>query len=938
MLKQLLPLVLFTFSTLLLNAQLVISEYYEVGGDKWLEIINVGTAPVTGTHYFCLFSNTKADSPSGQSPTSNTLLPATINPCEVLLYRNSNTDVPTYALPSGIISPTINFNGDDLVIISTTNDNTAWANRTDVIGDGTNWGADKAFVRNNNVPNVNFTLSDWTQFTNAAVDAATSGNDEYLGEHTCASGTPIFSISPVSKSLSEVAGTFTFNVFVSSTSDCTVDLAVIGGTATNGVDYTYSPSSITFTSGGATSIPVTITLINDTIDEGNENFTLQLQNPGGTDGCVIGTSDKLDFTIIDDDAPMPSQVILFPCEQGTPLLTDLVSTYGGQTTLGYNDNDGPSGMNARDTMYWVIDKIGNDLSTVYSGYTIQLDLSTSSDPSGDAFNKGVNAEHSYPQSKGASNEPERSDIHALYPCKSNVNSDRSNCPYGELDDDTETGFWYKENTILTTKPTADIDDYAEKDLAGFDCGSFEPRESRKGDVARSIFYFYTMYKASCDAADPNFFHNMKSTLLDWHYLDPVDNLEYQRTYAIAAYQGNVNPFVIDSTLARRAYFEADQNGTAPSEINTVVQVYTADAECTDSQGWTHYWKNAASAPVTAQDELLLSVKKGSSGVVISPSQVKIEILSGSTAIDLSAAPYAVHPTWDVMRRYFDVTPTTQPSMDVPVRFYYTTTDFNEVNAASTFVTGHSDMFVYKINGTDNPDPSTGHTGVTTAEYEQPLWTYNTFGSYHYAEFSVSSFSGGGMGGGGDAGAFPVELVDFTANVLRNDVVLSWATATETNNKGFEIERSLDSRNFESIAWVNGQGNSSDYKQYTYTDKRLPIGQTYYYRLKQKDFDETFNYSPIIAVELSDRNKLFTIRPNIIDKEEITINFSNDFASYVQQGAIIQVFDIVGNEVYRKMLKATRPNVPLQIEQLTGGYYYLKIQAGGFSGVEKFLKL
>jgi hypothetical protein len=90
---------------------------------------------------------------------------------------------PAYAV--GTASGVINFNGDDLVILSTTNTTTAWANRLDVVGDGSTWGVDKSFVRKASVlaGNATWTLAEWTQATLAAVDGAAAGSTERLGAH-----------------------------------------------------------------------------------------------------------------------------------------------------------------------------------------------------------------------------------------------------------------------------------------------------------------------------------------------------------------------------------------------------------------------------------------------------------------------------------------------------------------------------------------------------------------------------------------------------------------------------------------------------------------------------------------------------------------------------------------------------------------------------------
>jgi len=218
----------------------------------------------------------------------------------------------------------------------------------------------------------------------------------------------------------------------------------------------------------------------------------------------------------------------------------LVDNYKTTTTLGYDD--------ARDVLYGEIDsQPDNQLSCIYTNFTITLDPDL--DPSTNAFNQGINCEHTWPQSYGADQEPQRSDMHHLYPCKDNVNSSRSNAPYAEIPDN-ETDIWYRYAEVLTTIPTSNIDEYSEKDNYGED--QWEPREVSKGNIARSMFYFYTMYY---DDIDDTFINDQMNDLYSWHLEDPADDDEIARTWAIAAYQENKpNPFVIDDTLIERIWY------------------------------------------------------------------------------------------------------------------------------------------------------------------------------------------------------------------------------------------------------------------------------------------------------------------------------------------------------------------------------------------------
>ncbi len=239
------------------------------------------------------------------------------------------------------------------------------------------------------------------------------------------------------------------------------------------------------------------------------------------------------------------QTIIESCKSGQSLIDAVRNAYQPTATLGY----GP----ARDTLYSKIDNNGFELSGIYTDFTVTLQAGV--DPSISAFQneQGLNAEHVYPQSKGARDEPGRSDMHNLYPSKVNVNSARGSCVFGDIED-TDTEFWFILGDQLAQIPVTNIDGYSEKDEES--C-VFEPRESVKGDIARAVFYFYTIYQNKANQEDPTFFDKQKETLLAWHQVDPVSEKEIRRNELIASYQGNLNPYTVDATLAERAFFKED---------------------------------------------------------------------------------------------------------------------------------------------------------------------------------------------------------------------------------------------------------------------------------------------------------------------------------------------------------------------------------------------
>ncbi len=240
----------------------------------------------------------------------------------------------------------------------------------------------------------------------------------------------------------------------------------------------------------------------------------------------------------------------------TELIDYLQDNYSVTNPLGYNS--------ARDAMYGTIDNKDGNIVCVYTGFTIQANTR------GDAFSKGINTEHTWPQGMFGSDEPMRGDIHHLFPTLVEANSERSNDPFDEIPDDQTTSWWYLDNKgSQTSIPTENIDLYSEEVS-----GKFEPREDHKGNVARAIFYFWAIYQNTNDVSDDaSFFNGMKDVLLTWHDLDPVDEAEVQRSLGAEQAQGNRNPFVHDTTLVRRAFFDGVviEPDTLPNPVSGFVE-------------------------------------------------------------------------------------------------------------------------------------------------------------------------------------------------------------------------------------------------------------------------------------------------------------------------------------------------------------------------------
>ncbi len=176
---------------------------------------------------------------------------------------------------------------------------------------------------------------------------------------------------------------------------------------------------------------------------------------------------------------------------------------------------------------------------------------------------------------------------------------------------------------------------------------------------------------------------------------------------------------------------------------------------------------------------------------------------------------------------------------------------------------------------------------------------------------------------------PVEFTTFSAKANDGSVVLNWATATETNNKGFEIQRSNGSE-FATIGFVNGNGTSTQSHEYSFVDKTVVPGQ-YSYRLKQVDFDGSFAYSNVVEVSVV-TPRVYSLAQNYPNPFNPTtqINFSLASDSKVS----LKIFDVLGQEVATLLngnLLAGPHSVNFDASRLTSGVYLYRIDATGVDG-------
>ncbi len=184
---------------------------------------------------------------------------------------------------------------------------------------------------------------------------------------------------------------------------------------------------------------------------------------------------------------------------------------------------------------------------------------------------------------------------------------------------------------------------------------------------------------------------------------------------------------------------------------------------------------------------------------------------------------------------------------------------------------------------------------------------------------------------------PVELTSFTAQTLSDGVELKWTTATETNNKGFEIERMAEGGAFENIGYTAGFGTTAEPKSYSFTDKEVTTG-IYNYRLKQIDFDGSFEYSDVIEVDVPAPNS-FVLEQNYPNPFNPSTTIK--FALPVETEVRLNVYNTIGEkvaEVFKGTLKEGYHEVVFDATSLTSGTYFYRLEANEFVEVKKMLIL
>jgi hypothetical protein len=213
------------------------------------------------------------------------------------------------------------------------------------------------------------------------------------------------------------------------------------------------------------------------------------------------------------------------------------------------------------------------------------------------------------------------------------------------------------------------------------------------------------------------------------------------------------------------------------------------------------------------------------------------------------------------------------------------------------------------------------TGIATSGVHQ-----TTFGGGNDAFISMFINSTG----------LPVKLISFNGyKANQDDVILNWQTLIEVNNDRFEIERAFDLAKWDRIATIKGSGNKQNLSKYLYSDRNVFKGNSsnVYYRLKQIDFDGTFEYSQVIKIS---KNEMFE---NILIANPVESELNITIRAISEANVIIQIVDLSGKVKYRsnQNLSIGENRILINAEGLSKGMFLLHLLIDENVIIKKIIK-
>ncbi len=527
----------------------------------------------------------------------------------------------------------------------------------------------------------------------------------------------------------------------------------------------------------------------------------------------------------------------------------------------------------------------NNVILLYSGFSYPKSLN-GGDP--DDWNR----EHVWPSSHGfIDSDTAYTDIHHLRPTDVTVNGAR-----GNLDFDNGG-----------TENSEAPGNFADGD-------SWEPRDAVKGDVARMVFYMSTRYEQTGNydlelvnyAGTSGPILGVESTLLQWHIDDPVDTYELNRHEKIYNIQGNRNPFIDHPEFVAKIW--SDTGTTPPPTADSTFYISEVSDASAFNNEYLEIYNNTYQTIDLANVKIIRLNDAGNfDGFVFD--------FVGDGAGDTEILPYNfIVIARDASKAAFESGWSTTLPADVR---------FNEGHTELFFGTSSARRWALKVGGTANSNDGTLIDDTQTSVAGSGKRSYqNVVGSW-ITESTYANATPGEL----DAGQIlPVTLTSMSIQSIDGYALLSWQTATEQNNLGFEILRAsvINKNNFEVIGFVSGNGTSNTTQYYTFVDDEISLSGEYFYKLKQIDLDGSYTFSEILTLNVAqpDETVLFQNKPNPFNPST-----NIEFKIQSTQKVILDVFDIKGERIVTLVNKNLQPGTYkfyFDGSELSSGIYFYRL--------------
>ncbi|MEM7103658.1 MAG: T9SS type A sorting domain-containing protein [Bacteroidota bacterium] len=319
-------------------------------------------------------------------------------------------------------------------------------------------------------------------------------------------------------------------------------------------------------------------------------------------------------------------------------------------------------------------------------------------------------------------------------------------------------------------------------------------------------------------------------------------------------------------------------------------------------------------------------------------QVQVEFFINTGPIRVDDNPFI---PMEYMDRNFNITTEAPPNTPVTVRLYYTAEELTKYFLANdgdnndiSAINAHTEITFTKYSGSNEDCMLEGNDGVASGGIHElfPISniTHGTFSGDYYLEFDINSFSEFYLHGNSPK-PLPIELISFTGNAERTGNLLEWSTAVEINTGNYEIQRSEDGINFETIGTLPAAGNSETTLNYEFVDLN-PLERSYY-RLAVVDISGEINYTNIIVIDRSPRDSGMSIVPNP-STGQITIDLISD----IETTQTFKIYTATGKQVFEKSVEAV-PGLnqyEFDLNNLSSGMYIIERSDANTKSSEKLI--